>query len=233
MHATHFFLPEFRRPERFRQAMTHKSYVREQPVAGGGDNERLEFLGDAILTFLCGEYLYKRFPSFPEGELTRLRASLVDKSQLSKFAQQLALGEKLRLGRGVEQDGGRRNPRLLSSAFEGLIGAYFLDCGSNIEIVRAYVEPFFVDALARRAASAPANLNTKSQLQEWALDELGQLPQYEIVSESGPDHAKQFEAQVVVSGTVFGRGHGRKKQEAEKDAARDALERLGVLQRRK
>lgn len=222
-----FRLPSFQNPALFQQAMTHKSYAREHSTAQG-DNERLEFLGDAILTFLCGEFLFARYPDRPEGELTPLRASLVDATQLGKFAKQLALGEHLRLGRGVEGSGGRQNPRLLSSAFEALVGAYFLDQRSQIDPVRNFVFPLFesvVDVLADPAH----NINEKSKLQEWSLAQSGPIPSYEIVAESGPDHAKEFVAEVYIGPEICGQGSGRRKQDAEKAAARDALRRLGLL----
>ena len=220
-------LPSFQNSQLFQQAMTHKSYAREHPEAAG-DNERLEFLGDAILTFLCGEFLFARYPDRPEGELTPLRASLVDATQLGKFAQQLALGEYLRLGRGVEGSGGRQNPRLLSSAFEALVGAYFLDQRSRIEPVRDFVFPLF-ESVVDKLADPTRNINEKSALQEWSLARSSVIPAYKIISESGPDHAKEFVAEVQIATTVYGRGHGRRKQDAEKAAARDALQRLGLL----
>lgn len=222
-----FRLPSFQNSALFQQAMTHKSYAREHPTAQG-DNERLEFLGDAILTFLCGEFLFARYPDRPEGELTPLRASLVDATQLGKFAKQLAVGKHLRLGRGVEGSGGRQNPRLLSSAFEALVGAYFLDQRSQIDPVRNFVFPLFesvVDVLADPAH----NINEKSKLQEWSLAQSGPIPIYEIVAESGPDHAKEFVAEVYIGSEICGQGNGRRKQDAEKAAARDALRRLGLL----
>lgn len=225
--APQFYLPEFRQPQLLVQALTHKSYVRENPQAGQ-DNERLEFLGDAILTFLSGELLFKQYRYLPEGKLTPLRSFLVDKVQLAAFARLLQLEDKLRLGRGVEQDGGRHNPRLLCSAFEALVGAYFLDQHSDVEVVRAYIDPFFQQALKQRDAKAQV-LNTKSQLQEWALGDVGHLPQYEIVAADGPDHAKHFVAQVLINGVLYGEGTGRKKQDAEKAAARNALQQLGLL----
>lgn len=223
----HLQLPRFSSDKLFIKAMTHKSYANEQGE-GGVDNERLEFLGDAILTFICGELLYREFPQKPEGELTQLRSSLVDRTQLAAFAIALQLNQHLRLGRGVENSGGRTNPRLLSSAFEALVGAYFLDQGSNIDKVQAYVEPLFHWALAERGATGSA-INYKSRFQEWALAEIGQVPEYFILEESGPDHAKRFVAEVRVQANSYGQGKGRKKQEAEKQAARAALEFLGVL----
>jgi ribonuclease-3 len=220
-------LPPFHNAALLIQAMTHKSYAREHPDAGG-DNERLEFLGDAILTFLCGEFLFDRYPDQPEGELTPLRASLVDATQLGKFALQLSLQTHLRLGKGVEGSGGRTNARLLSSAFEALVGAYFLDQRSQIPPVREFVFPLFA-AVVDDLADPTRNINEKSALQEWSLGRSGVIPTYAIVSESGPDHAKEFAAIVRIDDEIYGRGQGRRKQDAEKAAARDALKRLGLL----
>ncbi|MBF2036265.1 MAG: ribonuclease III [Leptolyngbyaceae cyanobacterium T60_A2020_046] len=217
-------IPTFRDRALFVQAMTHKSYGREFPQAGG-DNERLEFLGDAILTFLCGEFLYQRFPQEAEGQLTPMRASLVDATQLSRFALALRLDQHLRLGKGVEGSGGRTNPRLLSSAFEALVGAYFLDNNSRIEPVRDFVFPLFESEIAI-VADPSQTLNAKSAFQEWALAQVGQIPTYEIIAESGPDHAKSFTAEVRVRGQAYGQGSGRSKQEAEKAAALAALKRV-------
>jgi ribonuclease-3 len=225
--AADFGLPVFQTSGHLRQAMTHKSYLQEHPHEPG-DNERLEFLGDAILTFLCGEFLFQQFPAAPEGDLTILRASLVDKTQLAEFAKLLNLGVRLRLSRGIENSGGRTNPRLLSSAFEALIGAYYLDTGADVEAVRQYVFPFFRQGLARQTTGG-ATLNVKSKLQEWALATHGLIPQYVIVSEVGPDHAKQFTAEVRILNQVYGQGQGRSKQAAEKAAARAALVTLGEL----
>jgi ribonuclease-3 len=222
-----FCLPLFQNPDWLRQAMTHKSYSQEYPD-DSGDNERLEFLGDAILTFLCGEFLFQQFPDSPEGELTIQRASLVDKTQLAEFAKLLDLGQQLRLSRGIEYSGGRTNPRLLSSAFEAVIGAYYLDSGCDMETIKQYVLPFFRQGLARQTARG-GNLNVKSKLQEWSLAHQGTIPEYAIVTEVGPDHAKQFTAEVRISGQVCGQGQGRSKQAAEKAAARSALIALGEL----
>lgn len=220
-------LPQFQNTALLTQAMTHKSYAREHPDAGG-DNERLEFLGDAILTFLCGEFLFARYPDKPEGALTPLRASLVDATQLGKFAVELSLRQYLRLGRGVEGSGGRENARLLSSAFEALVGAYFLDQRSQIDPVRQFVFPLFA-SVVETLADPTQNINEKSAFQEWALADLGLIPSYAIVAESGPDHAKEFTAVVSIDGKRYGQGQGRRKQDAEKAAARDALQRLGQL----
>lgn len=220
-------IPPFQNAALFTQAMTHKSYAREHPEVGG-DNERLEFLGDAILTFLCGEFLFQRYPHKAEGDLTALRASLVDATQLGKFAQQLKLRHYLRLGRGVEGSGGRQNARLLSSALEALVGAYFLDQQSAIAPVRDFVFPLF-ESEVEALADPTRNVNEKSMFQAWALAQKASIPNYEIIAESGPDHAKNFTAVVRIDAQSYGQGIGRRKQDAEKAAAREALVRLGIL----
>jgi ribonuclease-3 len=221
-----FPLPDFVRPYLFTYAMTHRSYAKEQGQEGQ-DNERLEFLGDAILNFLCGEFLYTTFPERAEGDLTRLRASLVDKKQLAQFATTLNLGHHLLLGQSVEQSGGRDNPRLLCSAFEAMVGAYYLDGEGEMEAVRAYVVPWFERAIAQQG-SAALTANPKSQFQEWALAQGAGVPTYGIVGESGPDHAKRFMAEVRLQGKVYGQGEGQRKQDAEKAAAQAALNALGI-----
>lgn len=222
-----FALPSFRQPQLLQQALSHRSYTNEHP-GSGDNNERLEFLGDAILNFVSGAYLFHRYPTKPEGELTPLRAALVDETQLAQFAIALQLGQSLRVGKGADLQGARQNQNLLSSAFEALIGAYFLDSGANVETVQAYVEPFFDAVIDKLAVTAPVT-NYKSRLQEWMQKELGENPVYEIVSATGPDHAKLFVVAVRVQGRVYGQGTGHKKQEAEKAAAREALRHLQLL----
>ncbi len=220
-------LPNFHSSQLLETALTHRSYANEQ-TAVKRHNERLEFLGDAVLNFLSGEFLYKRFPHLSEGKLTPMRAALVDEKQLAKFALLLDLGRYLRLGKGAEKEGGRSNPNLLSSTFEAIIGAYFLDCDSDMDTVREFVEPFFTSVVAQLEIAAPA-INYKSRFQEWALATKGENPKYVIDKASGPDHAKHFEVHVEVCGNPYGKGSGRRKQDAEKDAARDALDRLGII----
>jgi ribonuclease-3 len=220
-------LPPFSQLELLQQALTHSSYINEHPEVQP-HNERLEFLGDAILNFLSGEFLYKRYPEKPEGELTPLRSALVDEKQLAQFAIAIDLGTKLHMGKGAEQEGGRQNENLLSSAFEAVIGAYFLDANSDISAVRAYVQPFFESVIDTLSAVA-STINYKSRLQEWALANGYEHPRYTILSQSGPDHARVFVAEVQVQEKPLGQGTGRRKQDAEKDAARDALEQLGIL----
>ncbi len=219
-----FELPRFRDRLLLQQALTHRSYVNEHPKAGE-NNERLEFLGDAVLNFLSGEFLYKRYPEKPEGELTLLRSVLVDEQQLGQFAIALQINRHLRLGKGADQDGGRQNPNLLSSTFEAVVGAYFLDTGSDIDAVRAYVEPLF-EAVVDQLTVSVSSVNFKSRFQEWALANVGENPNYVIIAQSGPDHAREFTAEVRVGDRKYGEGQGRRKQDAEKAAAEDALGRI-------
>lgn len=218
-----FHLPTFSDQTLWQLAITHKSYAKEH---GCEDNERLEFLGDAILTFLSGEYLYRRYPDRSEGELTPLRASLVDENQLSHFACQLNLKKFLRLSRGAENSDSRNSKRILCSTFEAVIGAYFLDC-QDIDIIRAYVIPMF-DSVADIVSETAIQINYKSRFQVWSLDQLGEVPTYQIIAAIGPDHAKQFTAEVRVKGLLYGRGKGRRKQDAEKQAAQIALKKVGM-----
>lgn len=218
-------LPPFSQSELLTQALTHRSYVNEHPTLQ--HNERLEFLGDAILNFLCGEYLYQRYPDLPEGRLTPMRSALVDERQLAQFAMAIDVGARLRLGKGAERDGGRTNPNLLSSAFEAILGAYYLDCG-EIDAVRRYVQPLFDSVVVEVAELAP-EINYKSRFQHWALTTHQENPKYSLIAAIGPDHDKNFVVEVAVLGQRYGQGEGRSKQAAEKQAAKNALDHLGIL----
>ncbi len=218
-------LPAFRDPSLLRRAFTHRSYINEHPEAFE-DNERLEFLGDAVLDFVTASYLYNRLPEMKEGRLTRLRAALVRTEQLAEFAVELELGPAIRLGRGEEESGGRLRKSLLCDAFEAVIGAYFLDSG--IDAVRALVEPLFNPAL-ERILRAEQDSDAKSRLQEWAQADRGQTPRYTIIDNSGPDHERVFTAQVFVGEVLCGQGSGLNKRSAEQAAALEALGRLGLV----
>lgn len=223
-------LPKFKNQSLFDQALTHRSYVNEHPEIGE-DNERLEFLGDAVLGFLIGDFLYKNYPDMSEAQLTRMRSALVEEKQLATLARQLQLGSKMRLGQGAIKDGARDNPSLLCDTFEAIIGAYYLD--SNITSVRAYVKRLFTPvvksiALPQVDENPKHLIDPKNRFQQWALDKFGKNPEYVIVKESGPDHAKEFMAEVRVNGKVYGSGIGRRKQDAEKNAAENALKKLKI-----
>ncbi|HEY9872210.1 MAG TPA: ribonuclease III [Candidatus Obscuribacterales bacterium] len=208
-----------------RRALTHRSYVSENPEAGE-DNERLEFLGDALLTFLSGEYLYHRHPKITEGELTRRRSALVDEKQLAKFAIEIGLDFKMRLGRGAILDGGYQNPNLLSSTFEAVVGAYYLDKNLNIEAVRACVEPLFASVPESFVVSI-ATVDAKNRFQQWVQTKISPIPpKYVTVSAGGASHAPLFIAKVYVGEKLYGEGKGRSKKEAEKQAAENALAKL-------
>jgi len=224
-----FSCPPFKNELLWQQAMTHSSFVNEQSSyeqsseRAVSHNERLEFLGDAILTFLSGDYLYARYPNKPEGELTTMRAAMVDQPQLCQFAQALDLGQHLRMGRGAEKEGGRDRARLLCSAFEAMIGAYFLDTARDVQAVNRYVVPFF-DSVAV-AVAEQASKDDKTLLQEWAQKQGKQL-EYVEISSSGPDHDKEFVVEARIDGEFYGFGRGKSKQKAQKAAAKEALSRL-------
>lgn len=206
------------------RALTHRSYMNEHPEALE-DNERLEFLGDAVLDFLVGAWLYNRFPEMPEGNLTRLRSALVRTEQLAEFAQEIDLGKAMQLGRGEEEGGGRERPALLCATFEALVGALFLEAG--IDAVRDFIAPL-LDRAANRIFSDQKDKDPKSSLQEWAQSQGYGTPTYRTIKAAGPDHAKVFEVEVVINGQVYGRGVGHRKQAAAKAAAMSALESLGL-----
>lgn len=212
----------FHDPRLLIRALTHRSYLNENPGALE-DNERLEFLGDAVLDFLIGEWLYHHYPEMQEGELTRLRAALVCGERLAEVARQLNLGAALLLGRGEAANGGRQRPTTLAGAFEALMGALYLDQG--LEAVRAFVLPLF-EPLAETILETHADEDPKSRLQEWAQAQGLPAPTYHTVRIEGPDHDRRFEVEVRIQGQVYGRGEGSSKRQATKAAAADALRRL-------
>lgn len=201
------------------RALTHRSYLNENPQALE-DNERLEFLGDAVLDFVVGAWLYQHFPEMSEGEMTRLRASLVSTERLGEFGRQIEIGRALRMGHGEEESGGRGRTAMLCNAFEAVVGALYLDDG--IPAVELFINPLLAQATAQ-IRSNESDRDPKSELQEWAQGRGQAAPHYKIVSESGPDHSKDFVVEVQVEGKALGRGEGRSKQAASKAAARQAL----------
>lgn len=213
---------EFKDQGLMARALTHRSYVNEHPEAGE-DNERLEYLGDACLDFLSAAWLYKRFPEMDEGQLTRLRSSLVRTEQLAVFGDELGLGDAILLGRGEEASGGRVRPALLCAAFEAVMGALYLDAG--IQAVIDFVEP----RLARAVGGILQDdllLDPRSRLQIWSQAVRGETPRYRTVDSHGPDHAREFVVEVTTGSEVLGRGMGRSKQDAAQQAAADALGRV-------
>ena len=205
-------------------ALTHRSYAYEQPEPGE-HNERLEFLGDAILGAVVTDLIYTSYPQLSEGEMARLRASVVNTHALADIARDLGLGMHIRLGKGEEASGGRDKPSLLADTFEALVGALYLD--REIGAVRRFLRPLFEDRI-RRLVEAGGRYDTKTALQEVVVRDHGGFPDYRVAS-SGPDHDKRFSASVYVEGELLGAGEGRSKKEAELNAAREALERLQRL----
>jgi len=218
-------LPEFNNEKLLRQALTHRSYVNENPAYREEDNERLEFLGDALLTFLSGEYLYQRHPEMGEDQLTRRRSALVDEKQLARFATEIGLDLKMRLGKGAYREGGITNPNLLSSTFEAFIGAYYLDT-QDMDKVRKFVRQMF-DSVPDNVVETRSTVDSKNRFQEWVQANVGTTPpKYVTVQAGGTPHAPEFLAKVCVADKEFGEGKGKSKKDAEKNAAEDALNRL-------
>lgn len=201
-------------------ALTHRSYAFEQ--GGLPHNERLEFLGDAVLGLGITRLIFEEFPSLPEGEMAKLRASTVNMAVLADVAREIDLGAELFLGKGEELSGGRDKASILADAFEAVIGAIYLDRG--IEQIENMIRLWFGDRIRDHVESGVVR-DFKTNLQEVAVKKTGRLPEYRIAS-SGPDHAKLFNARVSLDGQLLGEGDGRSKKEAEQSAAKEALEQL-------
>lgn len=208
------------------RALTHRSFLNENPDMLE-DNERLEFLGDAVLDFLVGAWLYDNFPELAEGDLTRMRSALVRTEQLAEFARRLDLGRALKLGRGEGLGGGRDRLALLCGVFEALVGAIYLDQG--LEGVRAFIQPLLVPA-ANQVQEEHQDRDPKSQLQEFVQAQGFPAPLYRTVASKGPEHHKSFEVEVLIGGQVYGHGEGHSKRSASKQAARQALDKMGFLE---
>ncbi|MCP4420358.1 MAG: ribonuclease III [Chloroflexi bacterium] len=202
------------------RALTHRSYLNENPDKVLEDNERLEFLGDAVLDFIVGAYLYHRFPEMDEGELTSLRAALVRAKTLADFARRLKIGRFLQMGFGEAANGGRERTPLLCASFEAVIGAIYLDQG--LPPVKTLVEQLVSPALEEIMADS-LHKDAKSEFQMWAQSKFNITPRYEVANSSGPDHAKQFIVQVLLDEDVWGEGTGRSKQTAAQEAAKVAM----------
>lgn len=216
------------------QALTHRSWSHEGTHAGAGDcdsaaapdNERLEFLGDAVVGLAAAEWLYLHYPELAEGELTRLRAALVSRGNLSEVAKSVDLGDHLRLGRGEERSGGRAKPALLANGMEAVLGALYLDGG--MEAVRPVVARHVMEGSAAslhdqlRAGTGTGDF--KSALQELLQSRRQGQPEYRTTGESGPDHRKEFQVEVRCAGQVLAQGSGRNRKRAEQEAARRAME---------
>jgi ribonuclease-3 len=211
----------FRDKTLLQRALTHRSYLNETRYLLQADNERLEFLGDAVLDFIVGEYLYHRFPEMREGMLTNLRAALVREETLAAFALRLDLGVHLQMGRGEAESGGRERPATLCAAFEALVGALYLD--QDLEAVKALLFALVEPALPQFVDIA-AYKDAKSRLQEWSQNTFRATPRYRTVEANGPDHDKQFTVHVMIDGLVWGIGYGKSKQVASQESAANALD---------
>lgn len=206
-----------------RQALTHKSYSNEPPGEGAPHNERLEFLGDAVLDLAVSRHLFAAYPALPEGELTRIRAEVVSEGALAALGRQLALGEHLLLGRGEIRSGGADKDSLLADALEALLGAVF--CAGGYEEAERVVLTLFAEAIDR-AAQRKTGLDHKTRLQEILQARHGQPPTYVMTRVEGPDHQRLYTVEVRFAGEAVGRGQGRTKKGAEQAAALQALRRL-------
>ena len=213
----------FKNKALLQRALTHRSYLNENPDYPLEDNERLEFLGDAILDFIIGEYLYHRFPEMAEGRLTNLRSALVRTERLAYFAGLINLGDYLYLGHGEDESGGRQRAAILCDAFEALIGALYLDKG--VEPTRDFVYNLIEPSL-EEILNSDSEKDAKSQLQEVAQSHYQLTPTYRTVNEEGPDHAKEFTVEAMIGEQIYGRGKGYSKQTAAQAAAQRALDAL-------
>lgn len=205
------------------QALTHRSYLNENSAYPLGHNERLEFLGDSVIGFIAGHFLFSRFPTFSEGYMTRLRAGLVRTETLAEFGRALRLGEMLKMAKGEEDSGGRLRRSLLCDAFEAVIGAIYLDAGDGgLETIRNFLIPLFEPVLNQMLANE-SDKDAKTLFQEWAQSILHLTPIYRTIANLGPEHDRSYIVEALLNDTSLGWGTGRSKQAAEQEAARQAL----------
>ena len=210
-------------------ALTHSSYANEQKTHTKKKtecNERLEFLGDSVLSFITSRYIFEKFSESPEGYLTKVRAAVVCSKSLSTLANKIGLGNYLYLGKG-EEENGRTNPKILENAFEALLAAIYLDSNHNVETVSSFLMPIIVDEIDV-ASKNEVSFDYKTALQQFVQASGKDRLQYICVGESGPDHNKTFEVEAKLNSNVIGRGAGKTKREAEQHAAKEALELFAV-----
>lgn len=215
-------IPQFKNKKLFEQAFTHRSYLNEAKEKVSS-NERLEFLGDSIISFVISDYLFSRYPQFNEGILTNMRSLLVNTKSLAKVAKELNLGEHLKLSKGEEDSKGRQNQSLLADSFEAFVGALFLDSGIDI------TKGFLIQVFSQRVQDLEKERSfkdPKSLLQEYVQSRKQSSPQYKVINELGPAHSRVFTMGVFIQNKLFGEGKGKSKQEAEENAAILALEKF-------
>lgn len=222
----------FREPSRFLQSVTHKSFVNEHKSQAPEHNERMEFLGDAVLDFVITDLIMERFTALSEGDLSKIRASLVSEATLAEVAREIGLGKYLRMGKGEDRSGGREKNSILSDALEALIAAIYMDSRETegVAAVFASIARLFGDRIAH-VRSAQKVFDFKTELQEIVQKRHKERVNYKIVAEEGPDHAKVYEVAVYIKEREFGRGRGRSKKESEQEAARIALDALAVQEK--
>ncbi len=216
----------FKDRDKLIRALTHSSYSNESGLKNHHIycNERLEFLGDSVLSIITSNYLYSKFTDCPEGELTRMRAEVVCERALSGYAKEISLGSFLLLGIGEEKNSGRERKSILADAFEALLAAMYLDAGERgLETVEIFLMPFIVKEIERVRAERSFNGDPKSLLQQFVQQAEGDFLEYVVVGQSGPDHMKIFKVEARLNSNVIGRGQGRSKREAEQNAAKEAL----------
>ena len=215
---------EFKDKQKLEEALTHSSYSNElsQKHITKHCNERLEFLGDSVLSIIVSEYLYDKYKNEPEGKLTNRRRELVCEKALARYSTKLGLGEFLMLGKGEDKNGGRENKSILADAFEALLAAIYLDAGANGKTeVSKFLMPYVKEEIAVSSISGES-IDYKTLLQQFTQQADGELPEYIEISESGPDHMKKFEVEVRLNNNIIGRGQGKTKKEAEQNAAEEA-----------
>ncbi len=220
---------EFRDKMILSRALTHSSYSNESGAKNHHllCNERLEFLGDSVLSIITSKYLYETFPDCPEGELTRMRSELVCERALASYAQKLGLGEYMLLGVGEEKNNGRNRKSILADAFEALLASIYIDCGGSIDTVKGFLLPFIVEEV-KILGKTGFSADPKTMLQQFVQQAEGDFLEYVVTGESGPDHMKEFFVEARLNSNVIGRGKGRSKREAEQNAACEALELFSV-----
>ena len=214
------------------RALTHSSYSNELGLKNHHMycNERLEFLGDSVLSLITSRYIYLTFADRPEGELTRMRAEVVCERALSGYAETIGLGKYLLLGIGEEKNNGRSRKSILADAFEALLAAIYLDAGDEgLDTVKEFLLPFLIKEIESIGKSKGFNGDPKSLLQQFVQQAEGDFLEYVVVGQSGPDHMKIFKVEARLNSNVIGRGKGRSKREAEQNAAKEALELFSVI----
>jgi ribonuclease-3 len=219
----------FHNPLLLQQALTHRSYLNEHPNEKAEHNERLEFLGDAVIGIVVAEWLIDQLPHESEGKLTRLRAGLVRRETLAVVARTLRLGEMMRVGRGEEENHGRQRERILCGVLEAICGALYLDRENSLTPVRIFILPHLTvpfQAMLR----FETDKDPKSRLQEWSQSNLNVTPVYRVRQMTGPEHARAFTIEVVIGEQVFGEGSGPSKRSAEQAAARAAIDSLEIAE---